>query len=79
MRLPLKIEIVEIIVNDKGHIVRYKIESEEDILNELEVIFQTLKKLLTIEIYMIKLCMFKKPLSNINYIHIMVSQEDIYK
>lgn len=37
--LPIKIEIVEIIVNDKSHNVKYKIESEEDILNELEVIF----------------------------------------
>ena len=37
--LPLKIEIVEIIVNNKCHNIKYKIESEEDILNELEVIF----------------------------------------
>ena len=37
--LPLKIEIVEIIVNDKGHNIKYKIESDEDILNELEFIF----------------------------------------
>lgn len=37
--LPIKIEIVEIFVNNKGHNIKYKIESEEDILNELEVIF----------------------------------------
>ncbi len=37
--LSLPIEIVEIIEDDKQLNIKYKMESEKDILNELEVIF----------------------------------------
>ena len=37
--LPLKIEIMKKEINNEKHKVEYKIETEEDILNEFEVIF----------------------------------------
>ena len=37
--LPLNIDVIEIIEEKNLHRIKYKIESEEDIFNELEVIF----------------------------------------